>query len=184
MDTEFSECVKLLRMDEDWAGGKAYFKEIPTIELISIGIVSEEGDEFYRVSSEFDEEDCNDFVKGEVLPNLVLEGKPEGLDSGSERRGLGGIREDVMRFLGGDAEPEFWGYYCDYDWVVFCWLFGRMVDLPSNFPKYCLDLKQLLHSVDVSAKQTEDRHNALFDARWVKSTHEHLEERLRDGSAG
>jgi hypothetical protein len=43
--------------------------------------------------------------------------------------------------------PEFYGYYSDYDWVVFCWLFGRMNDLPKGFPMYCRDLKQMLDEV-------------------------------------
>ena len=51
MDTEF---------DED---GK-------TIELISIGIVSADGRELYLVSSEFDPDRCNDWVKKNVLPHL------------------------------------------------------------------------------------------------------------------
>ncbi|MDA3854644.1 MAG: 3'-5' exoribonuclease [Candidatus Woesearchaeota archaeon] len=41
-------------------------------------------------------------------------------------------------------KPEFYAYYADYDWVVFCWLFGRMIDLPKGFPRYCIDLKQEL----------------------------------------
>lgn len=42
-------------------------------------------------------------------------------------------------------EPvEFYGYYADYDWVLFCSLFGRMIDLPKGFPMYCKDLKQML----------------------------------------
>jgi hypothetical protein len=41
---------------------------------------------------------------------------------------------------------EFYGYYADYDWVGFCWLFGKMNDLPKNFPMYCKDLKQILDS--------------------------------------
>lgn len=45
-------------------------------------------------------------------------------------------------------EPEFYGYYSDYDWVVFCWLFGRMIALPTGFPMYCIDLKQTLDSKD------------------------------------
>jgi len=32
----------------------------------------------------------------------------------------------------------------DYDWVLFCSLFGRMIDLPKGFPMYCIDLKQTL----------------------------------------
>lgn len=42
------------------------------------------------------------------------------------------------------ANPQFYGYYSDYDWVVFCWLFGKMIDLPKGFPMYCIDLKQIL----------------------------------------
>jgi hypothetical protein len=37
---------------------------------------------------------------------------------------------------------RFCGYYSDYDWVVFCQLFGKMIDLPKGFPMYCYDLKQ------------------------------------------
>jgi len=36
----------------------------------------------------------------------------------------------------------FYAYYADYDWVAFCWIFGKMIDLPKGFPKYCRDLKQ------------------------------------------
>jgi hypothetical protein len=43
-----------------------------------------------------------------------------------------------------DFKPEFYAYYADYDWVVFCQLFGKMNDLPKGFPQYCKDLKQSL----------------------------------------
>ena len=42
------------------------------------------------------------------------------------------------------TNPRFIGYYSDYDWVVFCWIFGKMNYLPSHFPQYCYDLKQEL----------------------------------------
>lgn len=51
------------------------------------------------------------------------------------------IHPDRPKILG---NPEFYAYYADYDWVVFCWLFGRMIDLPKGFPMYCRDLKQML----------------------------------------
>jgi hypothetical protein len=38
--------------------------------------------------------------------------------------------------------PQFYSYFADYDWVAFCWLFGKMMDLPKGFPMYCIDLKQ------------------------------------------
>lgn len=85
-------------------------------------------------------------------------------------------------------DVHFYGYYADYDWVVFCWLFGRMIDLPKGFPMYCIDLKQesdriynlkkeeyiksggknfinkMSNHLDYP-KQTNE-HNALSDARW------------------
>lgn len=45
------------------------------------------------------------------------------------------------------AQPEFYGYFCDYDWVLFCSLFGTMMDLPPGFPMYMRDLKQTLDEV-------------------------------------
>lgn len=45
----------------------------------------------------------------------------------------------------GCANPKFYGYYCNYDWVALCWLFGKMIDLPKGFPMYCIDLKQMLN---------------------------------------
>ncbi len=86
--------------------------------------------------------------------------------------------------------PQFYGYFSAYDWVVFCWLFGKMIDLPKEFPKYCHDLKQMLNAVAkiytdpwtssdatfetrlsyLKAKESypknSDEHNALADAKW------------------
>ena len=43
-----------------------------------------------------------------------------------------------------ETEISFYAYYADYDWVVFCWVFGKMIDLPEGFPMYCRDLKQMI----------------------------------------
>jgi len=44
----------------------------------------------------------------------------------------------------GCAQPDFYGYFADYDWVLFCSLFGTMASLPKGFPMYMRDLKQML----------------------------------------
>lgn len=88
---------------------------------------------------------------------------------------------------------EFYAYYADYDWVVFCWLFGKMMDLPEGIPKYCKDLKQVFDQKEdwlriptaqnhMDLKQhthypkqdTSKAHNAIEDARWNKKLHEFL----------
>lgn len=55
---------------------------------------------------------------------------------------------DTSGKLPGTLKPQFYAYYTDYDWVAFCWLFGKMIDLPKGFPMYCIDLKQELDRVE------------------------------------
>ena len=152
IDTEFAE-----------TGGQP----IPTIDLISIGMISETGDEFYAESSEFNIDNCDDWVKKNVLTKL---GPPEKRIKRSE------IALQLRAFLG--AEPVVYGYYCSYDWVVFCWLFGKMVDLPKGYPMRCRDLQQtwvdLGRPADVKPPSPKDAHNALADAIWTKTFYDNL----------
>jgi hypothetical protein len=128
-----------------------------TIDLISLGIVREDGAEFYAESSEVDWSRASEWVVVNVLPHLDGDGI-------SRRK----IAEGVLAFVG-DDKPEFWGYYSDYDWVAFCWLFGSMIDLPDGFPMFCRDVKQM--AVDLGnprlPEQSSTEHNALADACWT-----------------
>lgn len=70
-------------------------------------------------------------------------------------------------------EPEFYAYYAGYDWVAFCWIFGKMMQLPKGFPMYCKDLKQMMDEkgLDKEWKRINcpdpiGEHNALVDAKW------------------
>lgn len=150
LDTEFSE------------RGNKY-----PVTLISIGIVDENGRTFYAVSSEFRDRDCNDWVRENVLPHLNVE----------RRHTLKDIAAEVRGFIGGEV-PEFWGYYCDYDWVVFAQMFGTMMDLPNGWPMYCRDLKQLCDDKGNPKlpAQTSTEHNALADARWNREVYYFLKE--------
>lgn len=148
MDTEFAEDGRV-------------------IELISIALVCEDGREYYAVSKEFDPERCNDWVRANVLPLLP----PRDFGAWKTRKEIAtDIRELVLD--GGD-KPEFWAYYADYDWVVLCQLYGRMVDLPEGFPFWCHDLKQRMASLGIKKEQLPSQsgveHSALEDARWVRA---------------
>lgn len=62
-------------------------------------------------------------------------------------------------------EPEFYAYYADYDWVVFCWLFGRMIDLPKGFPMFAFDLQQYKHDAQesrIKLKEYIDNSNGVL----------------------
>lgn len=153
------------------------FAERPnTIELISLGIVADNGRELYIEISDFDESLCNPWVRQNVLPHLWSRQKDKNdFNKWSLAGGIGGLmpkREaasEVRKFIG-DDKPTFWGYYSDYDWTVFCWLFGSMVDLPAGWPQLCLDLRQRqLHlNIPRLPMQNGVQHNALADARWVR----------------
>ena len=159
------------------------FIEYPhTIDLISIGIKCEDGRTFYAESNEFNISKANAWVKENVIKYLQFYNKRDNLFVHKNFQGEGfelftnrnEITYYIKKFIGNDI-PEFWGYYADYDWVVFCWLFGSMIDLPEGWPMYCKDLKQLL---DDSGKEkisdSISEHNALADAIWNEQLHQHI----------
>lgn len=134
------------------------------MELISIGVVAEDGSEFYEVLCDWEPDHASEWVKENVLPHL-----------GTRHRTSPATVAQELRLFCGDS-PELWGYFCDYDWVVLCQLFGTMMDLPPTWPMFCLDVKQLAVSLGNPRlpKQESGAHNALADARHIKRMHEFL----------
>ena len=205
LDTEFIE-----GFHKPLFGKRRHF-----IDLISIGIFAEDGSNYYAISNEFKYRDADEWVKENVINTIsydrtIERSYPHVVDLLDRKRGMDAVRcigksnkqiaEEVLRFFGcwrdqhfyrvGKDIPEIYGYYADYDWVLFCSLFGRMIDLPKGFPMYCKDLKQIM---DEKAKQgfypqkyrptnlkdslammkelqrfpkQENEHNALADAKW------------------
>ena len=144
-----------------------FIEDGKTIELLSIGMVRDDGASYYAESSEAHYGNASDWVRENVLPHLGhLPPKDPAV-----------IRREIVSFVG-DA-PEFWGYYADYDWVVLCQLFGRMVDLPKTWPMFCLDIKQLAWQCG-NPKLPKPagglEHHALRDAAWNRESWKYLME--------
>jgi len=162
------------------------FIEYPcTIDLISIGIKCEDGRTFYAESNEFDASKANQWVKQCVISQLFHYNKNKKVfidrsNSGSFAMFTNKKRiADMIKIFIGDDIPEFWGYYADYDWVAFCWLFGSMINLPEGWPMYCKDLKQLLDELGKEKiPEFENEHNALNDAIWNEKLHQYLLEKI------
>jgi hypothetical protein len=180
----------------------------PTIDLISIGIVCEDGREYYAVSKDFNLKDAWErydlkivgkkdtgmtpiyenvyWIRENVLRPIFEEFYKDFNVSGNDFTFVNmqkvinvigkpnkQIAEEVKDFvLRKDTNPIFYAYYADYDWVVFCWLFGKMNDLPKGFPYYCRDLKQIADDIwettgkDTRFEKGKNEHNALEDAKW------------------
>lgn len=158
------------------------FIESPgSIRLIQIGIKCEDGRSYQAISQEYNFYDADDWVVNNVIiPLYTKTVHGDNRNHYNARyfhhyygKSIEIIKEEIDIFVGDD--PEFWGYFSDYDWVVFCWIFGKMIDLPDRFPMYCKDLKQ---SLDESGKERlpdpEGAHDALIDAEWNEKLYHHI----------
>ena len=130
-----------------------------TIDLISVGLVAEDGREFYAESNEVDWSKASQWTLLNVRPQL--DGK------GMRREEIGYA---VRGLTDGDEHPVFWGYFPTYDWVAFSWLFGSIDELPFHYPQLCLDIKQWAIELGDPElpHQMGARHHALLDARWTR----------------
>lgn len=143
-----------------------------SLELISLCLVADDDRELYLCNKDFDYSRADNWVRTNVIRNLPYREARDGWATRHE------IAAQVMTFVRPvDAGyPEIWGFYADYDWVVLCQLFGKMLDLPDHFPKLCLDLKQEAMRLGNPPlpEQTHGQHMALWDARWMRQAHEYL----------
>ena len=99
-----------------------------TIELISIGVIAEDGREFYAVSTEFDPDRANAWVRRHVLASCR---RPPTRPGGTAPA----IRDELYAFLAAPGLPiELWAWYAAYDHVVLAQLWGTMPDLPRGRP--------------------------------------------------
>jgi hypothetical protein len=136
-----------------------------SIDLISIGMVREDGGQFYGENYACDMTRADDWVRENVFPHLR---RGDTLMTRFE------LAAHIREFVG--EKPEFWAYYADYDWVALCQLYGRMIDLPKGWPMYCRDIKQLCDSLGNPKlpEQGKGEHDALADALWNRKAYEFL----------
>jgi 3' exoribonuclease, RNase T-like len=182
-----------------------------TIELISIGIVTDSGREYYAVNSGIDETDDSrrlhgrigrhEWLMANVVPNLPLVKPPTRFDghwlwSLDKRSTLVRpswvIANEVRDFiLGTDPSGEvpyveLWADYAAYDHVALCQLWGPMIRLPEGIPMWTHDLRQVLDhygmAKEVPSMPGVTEHNALSDAREVKFRYEWLAARTAAAS--
>jgi hypothetical protein len=138
------------------------------VTLVSVGVVAEDGREYYAVSSEFDPLAVHPWVADNVLPQLppAATWKPRAL-----------IAKELEEFFGHD--PVWWAWYGAYDHVALCQLWGRMTSLPRPFPRFTLDVRQLWEHLGRPPLPVQETglHDALADARHVKVKYDALAER-------
>ena len=158
-----------------------FIEDGTTIELISIGVVCEDGREYYAVSTDFVPERAGPWVRRNVLPKLPSPSSP--LWRSRQR-----IREDLYQFLvpRPAVRPELWAWAGAYDHVALCQLWGSMVDLPTALPRYTNELRQHWdqHGRPELPPVPADAHDALADARHNLAKYEAIEAFRRSSATG
>lgn len=139
-----------------------------TIDLMSIGVVAEDGRTYYAETDDWIPGKASPWVWANVIPHL---------QGGKAIKPRDVIARELVEFMG--EKPEIWAYFADYDWVALCQLHGRMIDLPEGWPMYCRDVKQLCDSLGNPAlpAQTTTEHHALADALWTREAWNYLQAR-------
>lgn len=147
-----------------------------TIDLISIGIVADDGREYYAVNaaiaSELNVHGGNDELHKRIctrpwLMTNVVKHLPLRAERGYSPAGSGSpnfylddsdpsikpkwvIANEVRAFVRNDmTPPELWADYGAYDHIVLMQLFGNMMQRPSWFPMWTHDLQQALEAARI-----------------------------------
>lgn len=147
-----------------------FLEDGKTIDLISIGMVRENGDAFFAVNrnANWTRIRDDDWLMNRVVPNLPMSNTHWWMSRDD-------IRDAVVEFCG--EKPEFWADYAAYDHVALCQLFGKMIDIPKGWPYFTHDIQTaafgIWHLVNLPSAHRE--HDALGDARDVKDKFDRLQ---------
>lgn len=155
-----------------------FLEDGTTIELISIGMVAEDGREYYAVNANMPIYKINGhgWLMDNVWPHLPLDNNGSLDHSHPAVKQRLTIANEVQTFIQATPAPELWAWYAAYDHVALCQLWGRMIDLPEGVPMWTNDLKQecaRLGNPDMP-EQGGGEHNALADARHNRAMAEFL----------
>ncbi len=168
---------------------------------ISIGLVAEDGREFYGINSDAPIDAIaneHEWLRTNVLNQMPIDWQepPEGgvedryyprwleddeLEDDGDGKNLwthAGLQTQVTRFLRHTPELELWGWYSSYDHIVLAQLVGgTMAQLPAWMPMWTNDLKQEVHllgGVRLPEVPAGVAHHALGDAKHLRYQHQFL----------
>lgn len=167
-------------------------------QLLSIGLVHENGETFYAEVTDYDENALSAWVKENVIPKMLLEKEGYAINEHTHENGnfvLRGAKHIVARELANwlqsfGSQIIMVADVLAYDWVLFCDLWGTAFAIPQNVFYIPVDLSTLLlakdYDPDISrvdlVKQFTpsgeldniDSHNALTDAQMCKIIYENI----------
>lgn len=171
--------------------------------LISIGFISDCGKTFYAEFNDYDKSQVDDWIQKNVLNNLLMKEPAEGEDEyyvgtkenkeNSSHKGYTSIqmrdnkeniKNELILWFFQFEKVEIWSDCLSYDWVLFNEIFGGAFDIPENIYYIPFDICTLfkIKGIDPDISREEfaemkdngQKHNALWDAKVIKSCYEKL----------
>lgn len=147
--------------------------------LISLGIVSEDGEKFYAEFTDYDESQCDDWIKENVIKNLKLAGMGVGASDTDENPPLRIVMGD-KRYICQEIDEwirqfntiQFVSDVCHYDFVLLIDLLTNggtafdLIDLPEDISPVCHDINQdIARHFHISDAEAFDmsREEIMFD---------------------
>ena len=144
---------------------------VPDTTLISIGMVADNGQQFYGEFTDYNEDLCDDWIKQNVLENLTLKDEKKGYKNqtydclyvkGSEDYICSELDKWLKTFNEEtDGRIQLVSDVCHYDMVLFCNLFGGAFKIPDNVNPACYDINQDL--MNYYSKNSDSRYYICDD---------------------
>lgn len=164
--------------------------------LISIGLVSEDNRTFYAELTDYDVQQCDDWIVENVIKHLLHEKVYE--DNAYIPNYHLGSKDDIGECLSNWFKQfdsvELVSDVCHYDMVLLIDLFGTAFDLPDNVCATCYDINQdiaktyAISQSEAFDKSREeilynkykenaiigDKHNSIYDAKVIRELYQIL----------
>ena len=161
--------------------------------LISIGIVDDKGRTFYAEFADYDGGQVDEWVKQNVIHNLLWNNYKLIDSMTTDKRGIKGTTSDVSKalqeWLSNYEKVQFISDVCHYDFVLLLdLLVPDALRLPDNISMYCHDINQdIAKYFGISDREAFDKnreklcgipdgdgnkHNSLWDAKVIKKVYE------------
>lgn len=172
--------------------------------LVSIGLIGYDGKRFYAELTDYDKDQCDDWLRKNVLDHLIQNGNEElknELCADENATVVIGDKKYVAEILREWLEGyKLYGVQlvsdvCHYDMVLLIDLLcSSAIDMPDYITPFCEDITQMMiHSTDMNGQEAFDisreqfltdrgsalpkgrKHNSLYDAEVIKAVYESLE---------
>lgn len=150
--------------------------------LISIGLISEDGDTFYAELTDYDKSQVDDWLKENVIDNLTVPDNVGEQLVNTFKGHTAVVSVHLQNWLSQWKHVEMWSDCLAYDWVLFNQLFGHAFNIPPNVYYIPFDICTLfkIKGIDPDISREEfagidgDKHNALHDAKVIRACYRKL----------